>query len=411
MKKFFFIIFILALIGGGYWWFFVRPNTPIETVPDIFKPFFPVGGGTVPPEGIGNEGGGTTTNNQTQRSLLTQMTSVPIAGFTLYNKPKTIERVGQNGKIVKETINDEILRYVHRKTGYVFERKNRGDAKQVSNIFLANIYEAYFGNNGTSVILRFLQEDGQTIGSYVVPIPEENSDGTRDQKQGFFLANNIKSIIQSPSTKEFARLSTERINGVITTSDFNGKNVREILSFPFKEWLLQWPTQNTLYVQTKPAGTVPGYLYVVNTTEKRLRRVLGSINGLTTSVSPTGTYILYSQSTNQGFRSFIYNTKTTKTITLDPYILPEKCVWLKNEDVICAGSEGVVPSVYPDAWYAGLIQFNDSFYRIGISSGYIETLFEPITESFDVINLSLDPREENVYFIDKTTGILWKLLI
>lgn len=409
MKKVLIFILITVFVGFGVWWFFIRPNTDVATVPEIFKPLFPKGDQVVPIDTSEGENPIEGVISEENRGRLTQITTVPIAGFTLYQEPKQVKISGTDSKITTQTINEEVLRYVHRRSGYIFERRNGEDAVQVSNIFLANIYEAVFGDKGKSVALRFLQDDGQTIGTYIVPIPDEKEDGTRDQKQGLFLVNNIEQFVKGPDMQNHARLTISGGNGIITTASFNNKNVAEVLRFPFTEWILQWPLTNTLYVQTKASARIPGYLYAINTKDKILKRVLGNINGLTTNVSPSGSYIIYSQSTQERFNTYIYSTKTAQFFRLDPYILPEKCTWTQIENLICAGSSNIVASAYPDSWYAGLTKFTDSFYRISVSTGLIETLFEPVIEDFDAINLQSDPREEYVYFTDKTTGILWRL--
>lgn len=411
MKKFLIFILVILFVGFGIWWFFFRPNTSPENVPGIFKPLFPKGEQVVPVDT--SEGDEPVGDSQTgeNRGRLTQITTVPIAGFTLYQEQREVKVSGQDGKITTQKINDEVLRYVHRKSGYIFERRNNEDAVQVSNIFLANIYEVVFGDSGKSAALRFLQDDAQTIGTYVVPIPDPKEDGTREQKQGLFLVNNIEQFVKGPGMRNHARLTVSGENGVITTASFNNKNVSEVLRFPFTEWILQWPLENTLYVQTKASARIPGYLYSINTKDKILKRVLGNINGLTTNVSPSGSYIIYSQSTQERFTTYIYNTKTAQFFRLDPYILPEKCVWTQVENLICAGSSNIAASAYPDSWYAGLIKFTDSFYRISVGTGLIETVFEPVIEDFDATNLHVDPREEYLYFTDKTTGILWRLLL
>lgn len=411
MKKILIFILITLFVALGIWWFFVRPNTNIDNVPEVFKPLFPRGDQVVPVDTTEGDDIITGIISEENRGRLTQITTVPIAGFTIYQEPKEVRVSGIDGKITTSTINEEVLRYVHRRSGYVFERRNKEDAVQVSNIFLANIYEVVFGDSGKSVALRFLQEDAQTIGTYIVPIPDAKEDGTRDQKNGLFLPNNIEYMVEGPNMKNHARLITSGGNGIITTASFNNKNVTEVLRFPFSEWILQWPLENTLYLQTKASARIPGYLYTVNPRDKVLRRVLGNINGLTTNVSPTGSYIIYSQSTQERFSTFIYNTKTAQIFRLDPYILPEKCTWTTNEDLICAGSSNIVASAYPDSWYAGLTKFTDSFYRISVATGLIETVFEPILEDFDAVELHTDPQEEYVYFIDRTTGILWRLLL
>lgn len=409
MKKFFIFIMILALIGGGVWFFFIRGKTPTENTPALFRPLFPKGDQVVPIDTTEGEDPIIGVISEENRARLTQITTVPIAGFLLFKEPKEVEFSDVNGRITKQTINEDVLRYVHRRSGYVFERRNGENAVQVSNIFIENIYEAVFGDNGKSVALRFLQEDDQTIGTYIVPIPELKKDGTREQQQGFFLNNNIEQFVSGPQGKKHARLSINQENAVVTTATFGNKEIKEVLRFPFTEWLLQWPTEGRIYLQTKASSRIPGYLYFINTRDTVLRRVLGNINGLTTNVSPSGTFIIYSQSTQDRFSSFIYNTTTGRFFRIEPYILPEKCTWTISEDLICAGSSNITPSVYPDAWYAGMTKFTDSFYRISTQTNLLEVLFEPIVEDFDAIHLQMDQREESVYFIDRNTGLLWQL--
>jgi hypothetical protein len=138
---------------------------------------------------------------------------------------------------------------------------------------------------------------------------------------------------------------------------------------------------------------------------------VGDIAGLTASVSPNGTYVIYSQSTGDGFITKLFNTKKNTTVTLALSLLPEKCVWLKNEDAVCAGNSIVPDGVYPDAWYAGITHFQDRLYRIYTSVNTYDEIYNGEAAAFDMINLSMDEDRGLVYFIDKTTGLLWQYAI
>lgn len=412
MRRILLIIIVLGLAGGAVWYFGFRTTiTPTGEETSGFKTFFPLGGSSS--ENSDNQIPTTDPNEQipvSTTSSFKQLTTRPIAGFTSFPITKTIivPSTTPGGKPTTQIITDYFIRYVARQSGFVFEIKNDLAPLQISNIFIPAIYEALFIDNNTTAILRFLRDDGHTIGSYSVPIPPENPDGTRTQKEGVFLSDNITNLAISPDSKELARLTVEQTQGVITTSTSQDKSRKEIIRHPLKEWIVSWPQNNSFFLQTKSAGIVDGFLYKVDKTEKRLRRVLGNVKGLTTTVSPSGTYVLYSESTTNGFMTKILNTKTGTVKNTNLSILPEKCVWLKNEDLICAGNTAVAPGVYPDSWYAGLTTFSDQLFRIYTSVNTFDVIYRNDELPFDMTHLQIDESRNILFFIDKPTGFLWQ---
>lgn len=414
MKKFLLILLFLLTISGGGYFLYLRnkqKNTGDQSTSGItFKDFFPSGNsqntGNTPDEQ--NNGAPENDQEAVVRSRFRQLTKRPIAGYTVFSKTTTIPGVKGGAKTQAQTTTDYFLRYVSRQSGFIYESKNEDTPIQISNIFIPNIYEALFLNNNESVLLRYLQNDDRTISSYIVPIPPQNPDGTRTQKEGVFLPNNITSVAIAPDQKQIAQLTTEKTNGVLTLSDGVNKNRKELLYSPLKEWLIQWQQQKQLFIQTKPAGTVGGFLYSIDTTEKKLRKVLGNISGLTTSVSPNGEYIIFSESTATGIQTNLFNTKTGNTQKLGVSVLPEKCVWLKNSDALCAGSALFPQGTYPDVWYAGLVSFSDQLYRIYTKNNVFDVVYDDTQESFDMTNLQINEDRNLLYFVDKKTGFLWE---
>jgi hypothetical protein len=293
----------------------------------------------------------------------------------------------------------------------VYEIKNEGTPIQVTNIFIANIYEALFADGGKTAVLRFLRDDAKTIATYMVPIPDKNIDGTRTQKTGTYLPEGISSISISKDGSTVARLTNNGATTSLYSTNTSNNNRRELLQSPFHEWLVSWGGKD-IYLQTKASGLAEGFLYKVDGTSRRLLKVLGNINGLTTSVSPSGTYALYSTSNSLGFSTKILNIKSGESRNIANSILPEKCVWLKNEDLICAGG-GTIPSgTYPDAWYSGTTKLSDKIFRIYTSSNLLDVLYTPTEEaSFDMTNLQVDEDSNLLYFIDKQTGLLWQFTL
>lgn len=426
MRKILIIIIGLILLGGVGWYFYSRNSTSTQGgVPSItdFSSFFPVkdvtdpsllGDGVVP---AGVVSSSTTeapvASTPTALSKFKQLTPHPVAGFTAYTEPYKVtvaaDPTNPKSKQTTETRYKHLIRYVSRTSGYVYEIEDSGVPLQVSNVYIPNIYEAVFGSKNQTALLRFLRDDMRTIATYSVPIPPLNPDGTRTQKAGVYLPDNLQQIAVSPDGSQVARLSTDAQGTALTLSTPTNTGISLLLRQSFSEWLLTWGGAKTLYLQTKASAQALGYLYKVDTTEKKLRRVVGDINGLTTSVSPSGTYVLYSQSGNNGFVTKLLNTKTNTTRTLNLSILPEKCAWLQNEDLLCAGNTFVAEGTYPDDWYKGVISFNDALYRIYTNTITYETIYDGTERSFDMTNLAVDETNSTLYFIDKPTGILWQV--
>jgi len=416
MQKILLIVLISIIIAAGGWYWYAKSRQTAPGVPAItdFGAFFPVGESGDPTllDGLLQPNDSQSSSVTLVPSQFKQLSPYPVAGFASFMKSTTKilppDPAKPKAKPIVETIQEHVVRYVSRSNGYVYEIKDGESPLQVTNVYIPNIYETLFGENFNTALLRFLRPDQQTIATYAVPIPPENPDGTRTQKEGVYLPENILQSVLSPNKTQIAYL-TENANGatISLASPTNAKRTT-LIQTPFREWLLSWPSAKTLYVQTKPSANVPGFLYKIDTTEKKLRRVLGDINGLTTSVSPSGTYILYSQRSPQGFVTQLHNTKTNTTRGLTLALLPEKCAWLQNEDLICAGAPTSPIGDYPDAWYQGVVSFSDQLYQISTSTLIYETLYGNTEKSYDMTNLYVDQSTRIVYFVDKQTGLLWQ---
>lgn len=416
MRRVFIILILIVIAGGVGYFFFLKNKQQTDGAPSAgvtFRDFFPSTTTTTDGPVSNTDSTDEPTNaSNDQLSRFQQLTKRPVAGYTIFSTTKTVAvETSQKTKPQLQTLTDHVLRYISRQSGFVYESKNGETPIQISNIFIPNIYEGFFVDNNQTAILRFLQSDEKTISTYSVPIPPENPDGTRTQKEGVFLPNNIFEISASPDQKQVAQLTTEKSNALITASDSNNKGRKELLYSPLKEWLIQWPQPKKLFLQTKPTGTVAGFLYSLDTTEKKLRRVLGNIQGLTTSVSPDGVYILFSESTPNGIQTSLFNTKNGNVQKIGAAILPEKCVWLKNNDIICAGNALVPQGTYPDAWYAGLVSFSDQLYRIYTANNVFDVIYDNTGESFDMTQLKINEEKGLLYFINKKDGLLWEFTL
>ena len=417
MKKILLIVLGVLVLAAGGWYWYAKTHQTAPGVPAVtdFGAFFPIGANTAPSiEGqLQSPDSVATTDIQQKNSPFTQLSPDAVAGFTAYTYIEKVKVLSDpsnpKSKVIEQSVPHHVVRYVSRANGYVYEIVDGSIPLQITNVYIPNIYEASFADNNQTAVLRFLRDDQQTIATYSVPIPLPNPDGTRTQKEGTYFPDNILQLAPSPSGgTSIARLTSDPTSALLSiTNSINAKKV-DLLRTPFREWILSWVSPKTLYVQTKASAQVAGFLYSIDTTERKLRRVLGNINGLTTSVSPSGTYILYSQNSGQGFVTKLFNTKTSATQSLTLSILPEKCAWSSLEDVFCAGTTTLTPAVYPDAWYQGTVSFSDQLYHIYTKSVIYDTLYDNSGQSFDMTNLQVNEDQRILYFMDKTSGVLWQ---
>lgn len=367
-----------------------------------------------------------------------KVSSMPIAGFTVYSKERLKESAQDtNGETADDTQGTpsttktkkaipasltesmQSLRYISKKDGNVYQTfVDKIEERKFSTTIIPKIYDAYFANKGTSVVIRYLKDDGRTIQTFLGNLPKEflgADTASENEMTGSFLPENIKDISLSADALsmfylfEIQNNQEDRIVG--TTLNFSDNKKVQIFDSIFTEWLSYWPNNKTITLTTKPASGVLGYMYNIDkTNNKNFTRTLGGINGLTTLTSPNGKLVLYG---NDNLSLSIYNIDTKTSDLLRIKTLPEKCVWGKISDSIyCSVPKSIQYGKYPDDWYQGSISFGDQFWKIDIKTGNATLILDPITmergEEIDGIKLTLDENEDYLFFVNKKDSFLWK---
>ncbi|PIR68359.1 hypothetical protein COU49_01425 [Candidatus Nomurabacteria bacterium CG10_big_fil_rev_8_21_14_0_10_35_16] len=345
----------------------------------------------------------TTTPDNVQERILMKVSTMPIAGFTVFQKEK----------VEKEFV--PALRYVARATGYIYQTLVEEIVeRRFSNTIIPKVYEAVLGNNGEAVVMRYLKSDEQTIQTFLGTLPKEKlgeEPSGNEKIEGSFLPDNISDLSLSyDGTKIFYLLNTsENVSGITLNLSDNKKT--QVFDSRFTEWLSFWPNSKMITLTTKPSGTATGYMYAVDPSRKDLNRILDNINGLMTLTSPNGKLVLYS---NSGLALNVYDIESRSSNSLGLRTVAEKCVWGKGSDVVyCAIPKLVSGGIYPDRWHKGETSFSDEIWKINIESGVTTKLIDPISvaggEEVDGIKLMLDNNEDYLFFVNKKDSYLWKL--
>ena len=450
-RNFILLIIVLVLVVIGVFVFLYFQNGTEEESEGTnfiarFNPFASNKGtpsaGNPPVDVSGYEPG----PEETEKLKLVKVSSMPIAGYTIFIKERLKEislippllmeeGVGggdnstpprpsgtppQKGGDKKKptpppTEFMPALRYVARANGNIYQSfVDKIEERKFSGTIIPKVYDAYFGNKGESVVMRYLKGGGETIETFVGSLPKEYLGGDlaeENEIKGSFLPNNIKDISLSPDASKIFYLFEIGDSMIGTTLNFLDNKKVQIFDSPFTEWLSQWGNEKTILLSTKPSGNAPGYTYSLDLIKKNLLKVLGEINGLTTLLSPDGKFIIY---TDNSLLLSVFYTDSRNSNSLGIRTLPEKCVWNKtSEAVYCAVPKFINAGLYPDIWYQGEVSFSDQFWKIDIQTGNATLLLDPLTvpggEEIDGIKLALDKDEDYLFFVNKKDSFLWKL--
>lgn len=408
-KKTAIILILTVFIGAlaALLWFYFNFNTytkpPIvvlPTTPDTYDPF-----GTSP----------TATNTDptlTDPGIIEPFTPVisnkfrqisldPISGFNLVQS--------KDGKT--------LVHYILRANGNIYETfTNTTESRRLSNTTVPKVYESLWLPDGVHLVLRYLQEESEAITTFSVKINPATTtlnefEGGID---GNFLADDISAIAINPLGDKLFYF-TENLNGASGfISKPNGTNKSLLFESPLVEWAISWPKEEIITLTTKPASTLPGYLYFLNSSTGTFSKVIGDILGLTTKTNSSATAVLYSDSARTSPRLYLYDVKKTEGKLLPWNTLPEKCVWSNTDDKIiyCAVPKSFPVGDYPDMWYQGLVSFTDDIWRLNTETGAVTLVADILREnnmSVDAIDLMLDKKDNYLLFTNKTDLTLWSL--
>ena len=403
MKKTFYILSILVLlllIIGAF--FMLRVSDTEENIDVPGRSFFPFGETTdsddlqqddfqvdidIDPT-IGDIHDHSTEFTETQHTLLS-ITDRSVAGISFVPNATTSPRI----------------RYVEKETGHIYEYNlSTQQEVRLSNTTIPRIVEVLWGNNATSILLRSLDEDGETITSFLGQI-ETTSTSTL---LGVFLQPNIKTIALSPTQHEIFYLTptSQGVSGTLRQSD----GIESVVfQSPLQEWLVEWINADSVLLTTKPSGEALGQTQLLNIRTGETTAVVHNKFGLTSSVYKNTESFIF----GVGMNLYTSSLSEDNIELLTLRTLPEKCTWVDATSIICGIPNEIPRGVLPDVWYQGEIQFNDSIWKIDLTSGLTEFISSPnaLRRDFvlDTVKMHTSPSGSEVAFINRTDDSLWLL--
>lgn len=438
------IIFLIVILLAGlfviYLLFFTKNEDASflgETRNRIFGSFFPTDDSV---DETGNNIRTEGTLPETNRTIprLRKIYSEPTAGAIIFDREVVVSDfiIKEDGTQEEKstTTNETAIRFIDRATGNLFETTSTNlTINRLTNTTIPQVYEALFSADANSVILTSLNSG--SLESFVATyVPKEEATSTLvglnseeslvenfGSLEGFYLPFNAFGLSLSPDRNAYVfLLTTDDVSfgekTTLYTGTFTEKDgVKHQLFTYNSNWIINWVGENTIAYNTKASQASFGYLYFLNLNSGSFEKKIGDYIGLNSLVNNNLSKALFSQSGN-GFNMRVYDFENNSFSFVDYASLPnEKCVWSKIDLGIayCAIPENIPNASYPDAWYLGLVSFNDSVVKIDTeNNNQAEVLMlynSESNEDLDMFNLSLSPKEDYLLFQNKNDLSLWSL--
>ena len=402
------ILLLLGIGGGVYYWYYFVQNPKLDENGEIldpftFLPFNRAPAVRTPVVQIPN----TPTEEQPSRPneplklpKLRQLSATPIAGMS-----------------ASTTASSSLVRFMDRGTGHIYEADDiSNDIKKLSNTTLPKIYESYWNKNLTALVLRYLRDESDVVSNFYAELrpAATSTTSTAYEVKGKYLSPDIGQVTVSPQGDKIFTWNIENGRGMGYTSTFDERNKVRVADTPLTQVVAEWPEANTVTLATKASASAAGYFYSLDIRNGSLKKIVGGFRGLAGKLNKDASRALFSSGGTN-------TIKTSYTIIKDGVAqetlfktLADKCVWstLRKNEVYCAVPTEIANGVYPDDWYKGTISFIDQIWHLDTTTGEVHLLANLLDLSnklVDATELTLDPKENFLYFINKRDLTLWSL--
>ena len=361
-KKTFYIILIilvgLIIIGGLIWYFLFNSSAPVKS-----------------PEGPGF----TTPGQEAAKGWQ------PIS----------------EGPVISAHFSDDDLILFYDFSGNLWQFKN-GDQKPtlLDQAAIENPTEAIWSMSGKNIVKAGLNQLGA---SYAFS----------DFSKKIFtnLRADIKSIVFSPDGGKIAYYLSDGLNiNSLYTSSPDGKSQRSLIgALKLRDINLLWPKNNTLSITPRPSGLTTGNLWILNTANLGLTKLIDGLSGLEALWSPDGNNFIYSYTDQNGQnpKLAIYKNGVSKDIN-NISTLVDKCVWAKDSiNIYCAIPQSWPDSAtLPDDYYKNAFLTTDDLWTINAETGEKNLVFQGIGH---ISNLDINLNNNSLIFISRNSRLLYRL--
>lgn len=405
------LFILLALVAGAYWYFFFNSDTGDELTdlndPNPLSGFSPFDRQPIisrnpvaTPAASGSPGAvPEATENIEDLPTLRLLSNTPVGGYG-----------------ASTTATSTAIRWVDRGRGNVFEsRQDETAIATLSNTILPRIYDSVWNKNLTAFIGSMMPEesDGPTVIFSELKKQSTSSSTAPFALKGRNISDQVLAYAASPGGDKIFLMLDENGKGAGYVANFDGSRMARIFETPLTQVNVEWPEAQTISITTKGIASGDGFLYFVNPTTGTWNKVLGPVRGLSTKTSKDAKYVLASSADDRGnIITSIHSLATGKTEDATIRTLADKCAWgnFYKSLVYCGVPAQSVFGILPDDWYRGTVSFSDKIWAVDAKTGEVGLVSSLVDQSdriLDMFNLSLDAKDEFLFFMNKNDLSLW----
>lgn len=375
----------LILLMVGIWGYLLAYGTPQQTS-EVFTNlgFFEPAeqeARTIDPLGVLPE---PTTSLALSGSELQQLTTRAVAGFRFASSS-----------------DGDVLRYVERGTGYIFEiNLTSGTEKQISPITIPQAAEAVFSPDAGFVVIT-AYANGKSM-STVLPSVNENG----DEAVLLTLQTGATNFAFEDETHVYYSVSdTARTWGY--SYNLQSDTRSELFVLPFADPVLVWGSGvSGMYAYTTPASGMEGYLYKIQ--NGSFIAVADGAEGLTAFAHDQDIVVSTIGKESYGSYALLNNEPHAQAL----FMVPEKCTFDRTTLLVawCGAPLSIEQASYLDNWYKGVLASEDYLWSVDLESQTVTLVGDLATlagRMIDVINLASSQEGNLLAFINKIDGALW----
>lgn len=372
--------------------------------------FFPFGNsGEAPADNAGsaNTNSGGSTNFQTSNldepiPKLRKLSADPVAGAVLFNKGKSTTT---------------IVRFVVKDTGNVYEAYSDSlEKKRLTNTTIPKINRAFWLPNGEGFLAQKTDGGGMIETSYIrlkaTMASSSNELALPYEPIISNLPTDIVEIAPSPDSKKiFYYTALGGMKGY--TSNPDGANATLVYGGVISEWIPNWFSQNSILLTSKASFNSDSLGLFLNPSKKSTTKAFGRIIGGSALPRADGKYILVSSGGEEP--NLLLITVINEAVkAASVKTLSEKCAWKSSTSlvIVCGVPKSIPGANYPDAWYQGLLNTNDTVAVIDLENNtqsLISDLSAESSENIDIQNILLSKDGLFALFTNKLDQSLWLL--
>lgn len=396
---------LIVLIGGVVYLYIAGSgaSTPGDGPQEDNNPIFPFSSGSdsgEEDEGFfsseGSENDEDDPSSVSQQPNLWQITDEPVAGSQWVTQPDDSEEIW----------------YVRKDNGHVYSSSpDDRELNRLTNTTIPQVQEALIDPSGDYVVYRYLDDNQETIKTYLANLQRSSDEEVSYQLEGEFLSDNIPTVVLSPEGEQLFYLDdvNDGVVGVIRSTVDN--NAEIIFESDITKWRGSWNSGSEITLFTKPDVNTEGFAYTLDT-DTGDRQKLAEGQGLIASISPSGNHVLTSSEESGEYRGQVKERNNMQTTIMSPRTIADKCQWARESGVFFCGIPSNLPSDPLKSWYQGKESYTDTLTLFNPERRDQSSLFteeEREQGPFDIVNISLDESSHYLIFENKRDQTLWGL--